>query len=108
MTPLIQTFMPILLTCTTGVSVLLHDTHADHVASIALTPSYSSGHAYDAPLITRDQHTHTDRFAVGGSASRSIGVSPSIGPRMNDEKKYITSKKLSVTNSGSEYVWPSV
>jgi hypothetical protein len=108
MLSLIQSFLPILITLTTGVSVLLHDIQYERAASLAVQVPFSTENISDVALMLRDQHTHTERVAVGGSASSSISVSPSIGPRISDDKKYIAAKKMSITTSGSAYIWPSV
>lgn len=108
MLPLIQSLLPVFITLTTGVSVLLHDIQFERAASLAIPVPFSTEHLADVALTLRDQHTHTERVVVSGSASRSISVSPSIGPRISDDKKYISPKKLSITSSGSAYIWPSV
>jgi hypothetical protein len=89
-------------------SVLLHDSQFDRAAALAIPVPFSTEDVSDLALMLRDQHTHTERMAVGASSTRSISVSPSIGPRISDDKKYITSKKMSIASTGSSYVWPSV
>jgi hypothetical protein len=108
MLPLLQTLLPIIVTLTTGMSVLLHDSQFDRAAALSVPVPFSTENISDVALMLRDQHTHTERMVVSGSASRSMSVSPSIGPRISDDKKYITSKKMSIASTGSSYVWPSV
>lgn len=108
MLSLFQSLIPIFITLTTGVSVLLHDVQFERAAALAVPVPFSTEHIAGASLMLRDQHTHTERVAVNGSAYRNTSVSPSIGPRTSDDKKYIAAKKMSITTSGSAYIWPSV
>lgn len=108
MLPLLQSLLPIIVTLTTGMSVLLHDSQFNRAAALAVPVPFSTEDVSDLAMMLRDQHTHSERIYVSG-ASQGLSISnPSIGPRVSDDKKYITSKKMSIASTGSSYVWPSV
>lgn len=105
---LLQQLLPLLITLTTGTSVLLHGSHVDRVTALSVPVPFSTEDASDLAMMLRDQHVHTERVVVAG-AGQGINISePGIAPRTADDKKYIASKKLTTNSSGSEYIWPSI
>jgi len=107
MLPLIQQLLPILITLTTGASVLFHDTQLDRASALAVPVPFSTEDVSDLALTLREAHTHSERVSSGAYQGLTLN-DPSIGPRLGDDKKYIASKRLAVDSSGSEYTWPSV
>lgn len=105
---LLQQLLPLLITLTTGTGVLLHDSRFDRATALAVPIPFSTEDVSDLAMMLRDQHVHTERVSVGAAAQGLSIADPSIGPRTSDDKKYITSKKLTINSSGSEYIWPSI
>lgn len=108
MLPILQSFLPVFITLSTGVSVLLHEVQLEHAIAVAVPASISAGNISNSTLMLRDQHTHIERASMNRGSVRSSSAAPTIGPRISDDKKYIASKKLSIATSGSAYIWPSV
>lgn len=103
---LFQQLLPVSIALTASMGVLFHGVHIDQVATLAIPIPFSTTYSSDFPLKANDQHTHTERVSIGRSVLRTT-AQPTIGPRIGEDKKYITSKKLGTTSS-NDYSWPVV
>ncbi len=106
MFPILLNPIPLILTISTAFGVLVHDAQLNHVVAAASVPAISVGYVAASDLVHKfaDQHTHVERMNMG----RTTSSEPSIQPRNNDEKKYVSQKKFNSSSLACDYCWPSV
>jgi hypothetical protein len=76
-----------ILSLSTAVGVLVHDTHIDTVTTTALAASTSNDPGKVLP--SPDPHTHPERHSL----SRLLGSrTPGVQPRLNEDKKHLLQK----------------
>ena len=90
--------------------MLSHDTQIDNaVSSVDIKSSkITSSDPESAKMKLPEQHTHVDSDSF---TSGTVGVraqQPASQAKTEDEKKYVTQRRLSVNAFGSEYSWPSI
>ncbi len=111
MPPLINLPIPIIISLTASLSILVHDTQLDGVAKAA-TESLTaivSDHGSDlVDLASRSQHTHSETGTAMHNTYNMGSQQPAAQPRNKDDKNYITQKRLRGNNFGNDYIWPSV
>jgi hypothetical protein len=101
--------LSILLTLTTSLGVLVHDTHIDRAASTALTlPISFTTFASAEAVKLGDAHTHTERFSVTNALERLRSGQPRIQARDDKDHEYLSGKKFATGGTDSQYHWPSV
>jgi len=106
MLPIISNLLPLLISFGAGVGVLIHDTQIDNAFTKSLAlPIELRTEDVNSGLKLSDAHVHAEHISV--TSTGGVHSQPTVQPR-NDEKKYLASKKLSATTSGSDYSWPSV
>jgi hypothetical protein len=106
MLPIISQLLPLILTLTTGLSVLIHEAQFSNVAVTALQIPFISEDSSDVALRSNEPHLHTERVVVSRSVQQLGLKSPIVQPREQD-KKYVSSKRLSTNSMGdSNYSWP--
>jgi len=105
MFPILLNPIPLILTISTAFGVLVHDVQLTHVAEAASIPAISVGFVAASEIAHKfsDQHTHVERMNLGRSSSNQ----PSIQPRNDQDKKYISQKKFNSNSTATDYSWPS-
>jgi hypothetical protein len=98
--------LPIILGLFTSFGVLLHDTQLDSAAVTALKlRDTSSEMSKLEPATSRTPHTHVEHAKI----KHMHGKQPSMQPRNEQEKKYVSQRKSPFANGfGHDYMWPSV
>lgn len=109
MFPIIINPLPLLIVLSTAFGVLFHDTQVDAATKRFLSvPVTIVAYANtDMSIKMNDPHIHTvdGSYILGGSQLK--GDQPRTQTR-NDDKKYVTQKRSSLQDYGSEYIWPSI
>ena len=99
----------IAFTISAASGVLVHDTHIDRMATVAIgVPVIVMHYAVD-DILKKSDHTHVERAAFQKNASTpSRSALPKTQPR-DEDRKYIQNKKASLNGGDSHYtLWPSV
>jgi hypothetical protein len=106
---MIQTFInPLLIvfTLSTTLGVLVHDTHLDRAATIAITVPFALA-TYAAVDIKSDGgHTHVERMS-GPKLNALRAAVPRIQPR-DDNRNYLLNKAGYAGGLDTTRLWPSV
>lgn len=108
MFPLILNPLPVLVSLTAALGVLVHDTQIDNVAVTALSMSAIVSDSATNGLRSGSHHVHVDRGSFGESTRSLRTHQPATQPRNETDKKYIAQKRLMGNSFGNEYSWPSV
>jgi len=109
MLPSIINPLSILLTLTTSVGVLVHDTHLDRATTTALALPIAFA-SYGAAEVMKmgDPHTHTERVSVANTLQQLRSNQPKLQARDDQDRQYVSVKNFVSGGMGSEYHWPSV
>jgi hypothetical protein len=110
MFPLLLNPLPILLTLTTSLGVVFHDTQIDRASTTALAvpATFATYGTADSAIKLNDPHVHTERFNVADNMQvMRSSDQPRTQVRGEQDKKYISVKRYVSDGMGSEYHWPS-
>jgi len=108
-TPYINTSI-FILTLSTAFGVLVHDTHLDRMAAVAVgVPAAVATYAAADQFLKKTDHTHVDRSGFTKQALVSHSKQPRVQPR-EDNYRYVQSKKSAWNGDGGSTsdLWPSV
>lgn len=96
--------LPILLTLSAATGVVLHDTQIDIATATAFSklPTLEAVRNNNGSVKFGDYHLHTERQHFSNLKSNVARVTP----RIFDDKKYISPKKMSLTTGGYDYFLP--
>jgi hypothetical protein len=93
----------IIVSMSTMMGVLLHDTHTDKAALTAISgPSVYMSSDANTKMLGGDPHTHTERHSFSQSISELKTENPRLQPRYIDDRKHILQKKLTKHSHNSE------
>ncbi|NCO10853.1 hypothetical protein GW930_03035 [Candidatus Saccharibacteria bacterium] len=98
------------LTLSTAFGVLVHDTHLDRMATVAIgAPAVIATYAAADQLLKKTDHTHVDRGGFTKQALTSQSKLPRVQPR-DDARNYMQSKKSAWSGDGNSNarLWPSI
>jgi hypothetical protein len=99
--------VPLMLSLATMFGLLLHDTQIDRATTI-VPARIASVSALESELKTNDQHIHAERVSVSENLGQLGNSQPRVQPRNENDKKYVTQKKVTANSFGSVYSWPSI
>ncbi|MDB5165223.1 MAG: hypothetical protein JWM00_113 [Candidatus Saccharibacteria bacterium] len=88
--------LPILLSLSTMVGVLVHDTKLDQFTTsfLAVPAIVATYDGVNSALKLGDPHTHTERMVIS-QLSRSLAMeNPRLQPRGHEDKKYVLQKNV--------------
>lgn len=101
--------LPIVITIVTMFGVLMHDTHVDKLATIAVVPASFAATGALEKSITPNYHTHVERVSLPKITTSFRSTLPNMQPPRDDDRKYIQNKKLMYVGGGdTASLWPSV
>ena len=85
-----------LTSLSTATGILLHDTRIDKAATVAALPATISAEvgAKMVHAAPNDLHTHVERASVGHAVSL-LHASPSLMPRVHEDKKHLMQRYVS-------------
>jgi len=98
-----------ILTIATAFGVLFHDTQIDRATTvaIALPAALATYAAVDSGIKSSDSHVHVERFSVTKHLSSLRSPLPRLQPR-DDDRRHLSSKRVSAVGTDSISIWPSV
>jgi hypothetical protein len=109
MSPTIINPFPIMISVAALLGVFVHDAQFISVIQTAIsTPAIVADYARSTSNLSTDQHLHFDNGSSATSDYNLKTQQPSIRPRDEDDKKYVTRKRLSGNTFGSDYIWPFI
>lgn len=100
-------FIPITLMAIFG--VLVHDSQINGVIALAIpAPAIVTELKTGTTNLSRtDLHPLSEISTFSGN-THNVGFQPAAQPRNENDKKYITQKRLLGNSFGSEFLWPSI
>jgi len=109
MSPTLINPLPILLSLTAVFGVFVHDSQFDNVIMTvveapAIVADYNNGALNPMPS---SHHLQSEISPIGNSFSLRA-QQPAAQPRNEDDKKYVTQKRIMGNTFGNDYYWPSI
>jgi len=89
--------------------VIVHEAQIDGVVATAISAPFAvvdNNHVIN-DIRVGSQHIHADSSFSGGYYNVKI-QQPATRPRDEDDKKYISQKRITGNGHNSEYSWPSI
>jgi len=106
MSPL-ATPLPFLFIAATTLGLLMHDTQADHAATIAITnPVSFSDYASSEVTSRSNEHLHVEKVSVSSQRNGASRVTTHVQAR-DDDRRYVQSKKSAYDGGDTHGLWPS-
>ena len=106
--PPLTNSLPYAFIFATTLGVLMHDTQIDQAAKIAIvTPANFSDFAVADAASKSHDHVHVERMSMN-SQGHSVRANALKIPPRDDDRRYVQSKKMSLSGGDSVGLWPSV
>ncbi len=101
--------LPIIITLVTAFGILMHDTHVDRAATVAVAlPAVLAAVGADQ-MISSNYHTHSERAAIPRVSNVFRSTLPNVQPPRDDTRGYLQNKKLFFGGGAdATSLWPSV
>lgn len=99
-----------LLTLTTTAGLLFHDTQLDRATAFALALPTTAAISYavvESGIKSSESHVHVERASAPAHLAGMRATLPRLQPR-DDDRRYLTAKRLYLGGDDSVTIWPSV